>query len=264
MTDPQTPATPEDKSPTENSSPVHPDAREHLPEVIPEDAAATLGKSLAEAARKSGLGELAAGETLSASSLLSAIGGIRGIFEAIVPGLVFVIVYTTTQSLPWAAGVSVAIALLATVARVIGKTPITAAIGGLVGVVASAALALWTGKPENNFLIGFYINGGYALALIISMLVRWPLIGLVAGFLMGDGTAWRAQRAKRRIMQALTGLWVAMFLARLAVQLPFYLAEDTVWLGITRIAMGLPLYAPILVVTWLIVRSVYRRADTAE
>lgn len=227
------------------------------------EAAETLGQALSDAARRAGLGELATGGAPTGAALLSAIGGWRGIVEAILPGLLFVIIYTTTQSLPWAAAVSVGVALLATVARVLARTPVTAAVGGLLAVVASAALALWTGKAEDNFVLGFFTNAGYALALLASIALRWPLIGLVSGYLMGEGTAWRAEPAKRRIMGWLTALWATMFLLRLGVQLPLYWAGNVEWLGIARIGMGLPLYAPLLVGTVLIVRSVYRRADGA-
>jgi hypothetical protein len=64
-----------------------------------------------------------------------------------------------------------------------------------------------------------------------------------------------------------------LFIARLAVQFPIYLSsldpvnrESAVaLLGTLKIAMGLPLFAPLLAVTWLCVRALYpRRAETAE
>ena len=51
-----------------------------------------------------------------------------------------------------------------------------------------------------------------------------PLIGLAAGFLMNEGTAWRTDARKRRVFFWLAIAWAALFFARLAVQLPLYLA----------------------------------------
>ena len=59
-----------------------------------------------------------------------------------------------------------------------------------------------------------------------------------------------------------TWLWVGLFSLRLGVQVPLYLAEQAAALAATKLLMGLPLYAAVLWVTWLMVRAVYaRRAD---
>lgn len=231
-----------------------------------ESAVPGIGEQVAAAARKSGLDSLVEGEGISTQALLAAIGGVRGIFEAVVPGLLFVIVYSATRDLPLAAGIAVGIAVIATIARLLGKATLTAALSGLAGVVLSAGLALVTGKAENNFLIGLFTNAGYGAALIISIFVGWPLIGLIAGYLMGDGTAWRANRSRRRVLTWLTWMWVGMFAARIIVQLPLYLrGEDGVTaLGFARVGMGLPLYVPLLVVTVLVARSLWRSGKDSD
>lgn len=225
-----------------------------------------FGRQLAAAAERSGLGALARDERLSARDLVTAIGGVRGILEALLPGLVFLVVYSsltsfarvdTQAALVPALAASVGLAVVFTVARLIGKGQPTQAVAGLVGVLASAGLALWTGRAEDNYVLGFWTNGAYALGLLISLLVRWPALGLIVGFLMNDGVAWRADRRKYRIAQFLTVVWIGLFVARLAVQLPFYFAGNVEALGATRLLMGVPLYALVLVFTWLVVRAAY-------
>ena len=226
--------------------------------------ASTIGETLAKAAQKSGLGQLADGETPTGAALLGALGGVRGLAETILPGLVFLILYTFTQSVPLSIGCSVAVAVIFTIVRAIGKTPVTQAIAGLLGVGISAILALITGRGEDNFILGIWTNVVYGAALLISVLVRWPLIGLAAGYLMGDGLAWRAVRTRFRVMQALTFLWFLLFAARLIVQVPLYLAhtpEATSALALTKLLMGVPLYAPLLLVTWFVVRGQFGVAD---
>jgi hypothetical protein len=51
-----------------------------------------------------------------------------------------------------------------------------------------------------------------------------------------------------------------MFVLRLGIQVPLYLAEQAAALAATKLLMGLPLYAAVLWVTWLMVRAVYTRA----
>ncbi|WP_345764582.1 DUF3159 domain-containing protein [Diaminobutyricibacter sp. McL0608] len=226
-----------------------------------------IGESLANAARKSGIGQLADSDTSTGTALLGALGGIRGLLETILPGLVFLILFTFTTNVPLSLGASVLVAVVFTAVRIIGKTPVTQAVAGLIGVGASAILALITGRGEDNFIFGIGLNLLYGAALLISMLVRWPLIGLASGYLMGDGLAWRKDRTKFRVMQALTFLWFLLFAARLVVELPLYLAHTdaaTTGLGIAKLLMGVPLYAPLLLVTWFVVRGLYGVGGTAR
>lgn len=228
-----------------------------------EEGADEIGRQLAAAAERSGLGRIARDETLTPADLVGALGGIRGLAEAILPGLVFLVVYTFTRELVWALAASLGLAIVFTVARLATRSQPTQAIAGLIGVAASAALSLWTGRAEDNYVIGFYTNAAYAIAILISLIVRWPLVGLIVGFLMGDGTAWREQRRKYRAMQLLTLVWLGMFVARLVVQVPFYFAGNVEALGATRLLMGVPLYALLLVFSWLVVRVVYPARDAA-
>jgi hypothetical protein len=202
----------------------------------------------------------------------SAMGGWRGILESVLPSLLFVVVYTVTTHLLLSLGASVGIAVVFTAVRLIQKSPPSAAIGGLLAAAVAAILALITGNPSDNFVPGLLTNLGYGLAMLISALVGWPLIGLAAGYLMGEGVAWRRDRRKRRAFFWLTIAWAALFAARLAVQFPIYLSsldaanrESAVaLLGTLKIAMGLPLFAPLVAVTWLTVRAVYAKAKTPE
>ena len=49
-------------------------------------------------------------------------------------------------------------------------------------------------------------------------------------------------------------MWAGLFLLRLAVQVPLYFAGAVVALGVARTAMGLPLFALGIWLTWLMVR----------
>ncbi|MEO8908322.1 MAG: DUF3159 domain-containing protein [Microbacteriaceae bacterium] len=244
------PSTPPDDAAPDGAAAAGADLR-------PDSLSGALGQSLAAAAKRSGLGAVAEGQAPTGGALLAAMGGIRGLAETILPGLVFLVVYTFTMNVPWALGASVAIAIVFTVLRVVGRTPVTQAVAGLIGVGASAILALLTGKGSDNFVIGLVTNGAYGLAILISLLVGWPLIGLAVGYLMGDGVAWRRDRGKYRALQLLTVCWLALFVVRLVVELPLYLADNVSGLAIAKLLMGVPLYAPLVLLSWLVVRSVY-------
>jgi hypothetical protein len=137
------------------------------------------------------------------------------------------------------------------------RSPASAAIGGLIATGAAAALALWTGRAADNFVLGLVTNGVYGTALLVSALIGWPLIGVAVGWLMNDGTAWRRDRRKRRVLFWLTIAWAALFAVRLAVELPLFLADQVTALGTLKLILGLPLFAPLVAVTWLAVRGLY-------
>lgn len=186
-------------------------------------------------------------------------GGWRGVLESVLPGLAFVILFTVTQDLALSLAISVGAAALFTVVRLVQRSPVSAALGGLIAAAAAAALALWTGRGQDNFVPGLITNAVYGTAFLVSALIGWSIIGLAVGFLMNEGTAWRADNRKRRVFFWLAIAWAGLFYLRLAVQLPFYFSGDVTTLGTLKLVMGLPLFAPLVAVTWLAVRAVYPR-----
>lgn len=224
-----------------------------------QSASDLLGAALGGAARRAGLDP--SGGAATHTVVWSAIGGWRGILESVLPSLAFVVLYTLRpEPLLLSLGVSVGLAAVFTLIRLVQKSPPSAAIGGLIAAAAAAALALWTGRGQDNFVPGLITNAAYGSVLLISALIGWSLIGVAVGFLMGEGTAWRADRRKRRAFLWLGIAWSALFFARLAVQLPLYLTEQVTALGTLKLIMGLPLFAPMIAVTWLVVRALYPRA----
>lgn len=225
-------------------------------------ASEVLGQALGGAARRAGLDP--ATDAHTGRVVWAAMGGWRGVLESVLPGLAFVLLFTFTTNLVLSLAVSVGLAAVFTVVRLLQRSPVGAALGGLAAAGFAAALALWTGRAEDNFVPGLITNLVYGSAFLVSALIGWSLIGLAVGFLMNEGTAWRQDARKRRVFFWLALAWAALFFARLAVQLPFYLAgtdEATTTLGTLKLIMGLPLFAPLVAVTWLAVRAVYPKRE---
>lgn len=229
----------------------------------------TIHEAFAAAAQRSALGQVKPGETPSGRALLGAVGGIRGLVETILPGLGFLVVYTLTREVLPAVLAPLALSIVFLVVRVATKTAVTPAISGLIGIGISAVFALVSGNAADNFVPGFVINSVTVVAMLVSLAARRPLVGVVVGLLTGD-PHWRKDRAKLRVAYVATLLWLALSAARLAVQFPLYLvAQDgdagaTQVLAATKLVMGVPLYAGLLWVTWLLVRTAWRPADERE
>jgi hypothetical protein len=190
----------------------------------------------------------------SASGLLDLLGGRRGMLDSAVPGAIFVALYIVVRKIGTPLWIAGGTAVLIFAFRVARREPLRHAASGLVGVAVAAGLAVITGKPENYFLPALVLNAAYAVGSAISLAVRWPVLGLIIGPLLGEGTGWRADRARLRAYSAATALWTGMFVLRVAALFPLWLAGLLVPLGIGRIVLGYPLYALVVWLTWLILR----------
>ncbi len=203
------------------------------------------------------MAEHAPTERPAPTTIADAIGGPLGMAETALPAVAYVVAYTASGSNTNVASiVAVGLALVLATARLIRRESPRHALTGLFGVAFAAFIAAKSGKAENFFLPGLLMNAGYAIGLFISILVRWPIVGVVVTKLDGEDNSWRSDPERMRAFRRATWLWVALFCARLLVQLPLYLAGAVVALGIARTAMGLPLFALCLWLAWLIVRGV--------
>lgn len=191
---------------------------------------------------------------------MAAIGGPLGLAESSIPAALFVAVYTLGgEDTKVAAIVAVAVAVVLTALRLVrGQTP-QFALSGLAGIALAGFIVSRTGKAEDFFLPGLLLNLAYGGAYLLSIIVRWPLIGVIVALLSQEDTSWRKDPNKVRAYNRASWLWVGLFSLRLAVQLPLYLASALVALGTARVVMGIPLFVLGLWLTWLLIRDVTTR-----
>lgn len=218
--------------------------------------------------RNTGLGRALesglSGEAISSRGVLEAIGGVRGIVESLLPATVYLIVFVLTRDAKLSAIAPLAISLLAILVRLLRKEPLSAALSGLLGVAVCVAAVMFTGEGSSYFVPGFFINGAWIAAHLISLLIGWPLIGLLLGFLRGSLTEWRKNAALRIAARVTTVFWIVVFAARLAVQLPLFFAGETEALGIARLVMGVPLFALAVLFTWFVLARVSSMVDALD
>ena len=186
--------------------------------------------------------------------VLKSVGGVRGLAEAILPGLLFTLIYTITTGLYVSLGAAIVAAGGFAVANLVQKRPLVQSLTGVIGVAVCAFFALRSGSGSTYFVPGFYVNGAYILAFALSIAVKWPVAGLLFGFIRGENVAWRREPRRLRAYALATWIIIAVFLLRLAVQLPLFLADNVAALGTMRLAMGVPLYALGLWLAWVVSR----------
>lgn len=190
----------------------------------------------------------------AAPTMWEQMGGPMGLFDSALPVVVFVIV-NAASSLGWAIGAALGAGVVIAVLRLVRRRPVTQAIAGLFGVGIAAFIAYRTGSAKGYFLLGIWSYAIYGGALLVSILVRWPLVGVLWESLNGRGTAWRTDRSLVRRYDLATVVWVLVFAARFAVQNELYDRASVGWLATARLLMGYPLFVAALIATVLIVGS---------
>lgn len=230
--------------------------------------------------------------TADSFSFGEAVGGVRGVIESVLPGLVFVVVFVITEDLTPSLVASAAAALVAVVARLVQRTPVTQALGGVLGIAVGVFWAWRSGEAQDFYVWGLWTNAAYLVAFVVSILVRWPLVGLFveairAGFsdaarrdepVTEEATSddeperspfaaladWRSDPALVRRYTVASWFWVGLFTVRLAVKVPLYLTGDVGWLGTMHLVLGVPLWGLVLWLTWVVVRGAHERAGRTD
>ena len=178
--------------------------------------------------------------------------------EGAVPTAGFTIAWVSTRDLEFSLWLSVGLAVALLAARIVQRQTVQFVFNSLVGIGIAAVFALRSGEAQDAFLPGILYNGAYAVVLVGSVLVRWPVVGFLIGSVTGDPTAWHAQPALVKLCSRLTLLLALPCVLRVLVQYPLWLGgEDMVgWLGTAKIAMGWPLQVAVLAgIVWLLGRN---------
>ena len=190
------------------------------------------------------------------AKVLGALGGTRGLLDSGLPSILFLIVFNISHNLNKSAILAIALSVIFAVIRLVKRETLQHAISGVVGVAFCALLARHTGKAADFYLPGLIINVIYGTFYTIANLVKWPILGVLLGPVLGENLAWRNDLARRRAYINAGWIWVALFLSRLLVQYPLYKTNHINLLGTARLVMGTPLFLLTAWATWLVLRRV--------
>jgi hypothetical protein len=188
-------------------------------------------------------------------SLADLLGGRRGAVDATLPPVAFGAGWLLGGHSVWV-GVLAAVGTGAAVAgwRLRRGDRARSVLVGLLAVCVAALIALRTGRASDFFLLQLVSNAASSLAWLVSIAVRWPLLGVVVGGVLGQRGRWRRDPALLRAYQRGSWVWVAQDLVRLSVFLPLYQADLVVALVTARAVLSWPLVAACLAVSWWVVQ----------
>lgn len=190
------------------------------------------------------------------AQMSKALGGRRGIVEAAVPTIAFTGTWMGTNELKASLIVGVASAVVLLLVRLAQRTTPQFVLNSLVGIGIGAFFAARTGDAKDVFLPGILYNAAYAAGMLLSIVVRWPIVGFLIGSVTGDPTAWHNDSALVRLCSRLTWLLMLPCLLRVVIQLPLYWADQVTALGVAKIALGWPLQvAGLAAMVWVLARG---------
>ena len=187
--------------------------------------------------------------------ILNAMGGKKGLLDSGLPALIFLVIFNVTKDVQQAAFGALALSLILTIVRLARRETIQHAISGVIGVAICAWLSNRTGKAEDFYLPGLWTNAIYGVVYLVSILVRWPIIGVIIGPLLEENLRWRKDPLRTKVYLKATWLWVGMFAVRLLVQYPLYVSGNVNVLGTARLVMGYPLFIATAWATWIVIKN---------
>ncbi|GAA8848972.1 hypothetical protein DUHN55_28330 [Helicobacter pylori] len=187
-------------------------------------------------------------EALIRHRLGEAFGGLRGSLEAALPMLVFVVVWSVTKDRTLSLGSAAALTVVLAVARLAQRQTLQYVLTSIFATGLAAFFALRSGNAEDAFLPGILTSLAYLAGSLVSVLVRWPVVGLMVGVAdqaavaAGDPFRWRRNAAAVRVCSRLTLVLVAVYVIRVGIMGPLYLAGNVAGLTIAKVALGWPLW----------------------
>ncbi|GAY09073.1 DUF3159 domain-containing protein [Pseudonocardia sp. N23] len=193
-------------------------------------------------------------------TLREILGGRHGAIDATAPVAAFVVGWLLADRLgspsavAWGGGAAVVAAILVAGFRMVRGGRPRSVLLGLLPVAVAVGVAVATGRAVDFFLVQIVSNAGSALAFAVSIVIRWPLLGVIVGLVLGQRTRWRRDPDLLRGYGRASWVWAGQYLVRLVVFLPLFAAGQVVALGIARIALTWPLVAACVGLSWVVLR----------
>jgi hypothetical protein len=202
-------------------------------------------------------GPVTANHRVTPERLLAQAGGVSGLIYSSLPVVTFVAA-SSVSGLPAAIASALGVAALVLLWRLVRRESTQPALAGFMGVAVCALIAYVVGQSKGYFLLGIWMSLLWAVVFTVSVLIRRPIVGYLWSWASGRDRGWRdVPRAVFAFDIASLG-WVLVFGARFVVQRLLYDANQTGWLGVTRIGMGWPLTALAALLTYVAIKAAQR------
>ncbi|MFF4171670.1 DUF3159 domain-containing protein [Streptomyces sp. NPDC001744] len=186
------------------------------------------------------------------AALFEAFGGLRGMIETILPGLLFVTIFTVNKDLHISAIAALAVSLVLVAVRLIRRDTVKHAFSGVFGVAFGVVFAMMTGNAKDFYLPGMLYTLGLALAYMVTAAAGVPLIGLILGPVFKENLSWRTRNpGRKKAYTKASWAWGLILLGKCAVLFPLYWWADPTRFGWVSVALKIPPFLLAVYLTWV-------------
>ncbi|NLU65766.1 DUF3159 domain-containing protein [Streptomyces sp. HNM0574] len=194
----------------------------------------------------------AATREVTEAALFEAFGGLRGLVETTVPGLVFIGIYTVNADIKTAALAALGLSALMGVLRLARKDTVKHAFSGVFGVGFGVVFAMMTGNAKDFYLPGMLYTLGLSLTYLITAATGVPLLGLVLGPVFKENLSWRTRNpGRKKAYTKASYAWGLILLTKCAILFPLYFWGDTQQFGWVTVALKIPPFLLAVYLTWI-------------
>ncbi|MFJ5879701.1 DUF3159 domain-containing protein [Streptomyces sp. S1] len=193
-----------------------------------------------------------ASKEVTEAALFEAFGGLRGMVETVLPGLLFVTIFTINKDLKTSAIAALAVSLALVAVRLLRRDTVKHAFSGVFGVAFGVVFAMMTGNAKDFYLPGMLYTLGLALAYIVTAIAGVPLIGLILGPVFKENLSWRTRNpGRKKAYTKASWAWGLILLGKCAVLFPLYWWADPTRFGWVSVALKIPPFLLAVYLTWV-------------
>ncbi|WP_432114292.1 DUF3159 domain-containing protein [Streptomyces sp. S1] len=193
-----------------------------------------------------------ASKEVTEAALFEAFGGLRGMVETVLPGLLFVTIFTINKDLKTSAIAALGVSLALVAVRLLRRDTVKHAFSGVFGVAFGVVFAMMTGNAKDFYLPGMLYTLGLALAYIVTAIAGVPLIGLILGPVFKENLSWRTRNpGRKKAYTKASWAWGLILLGKCAVLFPLYWWADPTRFGWVSVALKIPPFLLAVYLTWV-------------
>ena len=182
--------------------------------------------------------------------LQSVVFGRHKILDSIVPPLVFVII-NALAGLQVASIAALGTASIFTLYRLIKRQPVGYALGGIGGVLLAIGIALLSGRAEGFFLPQLLTSSLTALACLVSVFTRRPLVAYTSYLTRRWPITWYWHPQVRPAYSEVTLVWGVFFGLRALAQYVLIQGGELALVGFLNVLLGWPALILLLIFSYL-------------
>jgi hypothetical protein len=192
------------------------------------------------------------GQNMNLSDIIDELAGImKGkTIDALIPPLIFVIANMIWGILA-AIAISILIALILAIRRLVGKQSLKYALGGVSAIVFASLFAFLTENVNNYFIAGAIRSALLFIVGLSSIVLGKPMAAIASHITRGWPIEWYWRKDVIKAYIEVTFVWAFLFLLRFIVQVMLLIEGDTEMIVLVNFILGWPFNITILTLSYV-------------